>query len=102
MNEDLTEMMEKSATNQLKDDGLTTLKYDKIDEQQYPLYTWILAKLPPGPAKKPKGWMSKMGGSLWSGMSFVSDGISKKVADTAVDLAAKTDENEEMKKNHLY
>ena len=67
MNEDLNEMMEKSATNQLKDDGLTTLKYDKIDEQQFQLYTWILAKLPPAPPKKPKGWMSKMGGSLWSG-----------------------------------
>ena len=35
-------------------------------------------------------------------MSFVSDGIAKKVADTAVDLASKTDETEEMKKNHLY
>ncbi len=40
MNEDLTKMMEKSATNQLKDDGLTTLTYNKVAEKEFPLYTW--------------------------------------------------------------
>ncbi len=40
MNEDLTKMMEKSATNQLKDDGLTTLTYTKVAEKEFPLYTW--------------------------------------------------------------
>lgn len=102
MNEDLTKMMEESASNKLKDDGLSTLKYDKLDEQEFQLYTWILAKLPPPPPKHPKSWMSKMGSSLWSGMSFVSDGLAKKVADKAVDFASRTDEEEEMKKNHIY
>lgn len=102
MNEDLTKKMEESATNKLKNDGLSTLKYEKVEEQEFQLYTWILAKLPPAPPKQPKGWMSKMGGSLWSGMSFVSDGLAKKVADTAVDFASRTDEEEEMKRNHVY
>jgi hypothetical protein len=45
-----------------------------------------LAKLPPAPPKQPKSWASKVGSSLWDGMSFMSDGLAKKVADTAVDL----------------
>jgi hypothetical protein len=66
------------------------------------LYTWILVRLPAAPPKQPKGLISNIGSSLWSGMSFVSDGLAKKVANSAIDLAAKTDEEEERKKNHVY
>jgi hypothetical protein len=102
MNEDLTKMMEKSATNQLKDDGLTSLKFEKLEEKEFPLFTWIKARLPPAPPKQPKSWMNNVGSSLWEGMSFAADGLAKKVAQGAVDLAAKTDEREEMKRNHVY
>ena len=102
MNEDLTKMMEKSATNQLKGDGLSTLKYQKVDQNLFPLYTWIQAQLPPAPPKQPKSWINNVGNSLWDGMSFAADGLAKKVAEGAVNLAAKTDENEEMKKNPVY
>ena len=46
MNEDLQNLMSKSKTNQLDSDGLTTLKYKKIQEKNLPLYTWILVDLP--------------------------------------------------------
>ena len=36
-------------TNQLSDDGLSSLKYQKLEEKLFPLFTWILVKIPPGP-----------------------------------------------------
>jgi hypothetical protein len=52
MNEDLQNLMSKSKTNQLDSNGLTTLKYKKIQEKNLPLYTWILVDLPKAPPKK--------------------------------------------------
>ena len=44
--------MEKSATNKLSNDGLTSLKYQKLEEKLFPLYTWILVEIPRGPRNK--------------------------------------------------
>ena len=44
--------MEKSATNKLSNDGLTSLKYKKLEENLFPLYTWILVEIPRGPRNK--------------------------------------------------
>jgi hypothetical protein len=40
--------MGKSVKNELADDGLTSLKYQKVDQKEFPLYTWILVKVPKG------------------------------------------------------
>ncbi len=53
MNENLDSMMDKSKKDLLTDDGLSTLSYKKLNERLFPAYTWILAKLPPAPPKKP-------------------------------------------------
>jgi len=122
MNEDLSKMMDMSKKDLLRDDGLSTLEYTKVDFKEYPLYTWVLAKLPQGifhillkvsliyclsfcisaPPKDSPGWINGLGHSLWNGMSFAADGLAKKVSDTAVEMAAKNEENEESKKNHIY
>lgn len=46
--------MEKSRNNELVEDGITTLKYKKLNEREEDLYTWFLVKLPPPPEKKAK------------------------------------------------
>ncbi len=47
-NDDLDNLMEKSAKNQLAEDGLSSLKYKKIEEKNFPLYTWIKVQVPKG------------------------------------------------------
>jgi len=47
-NDDLDNLMEKSATNQLAEDGLSSLKYKKIEEKNFPLYSWIKVQVPKG------------------------------------------------------
>ncbi len=47
-NDDLDNLMEKSAKNQLAEDGLSSLEYKKIEEKNFPLYTWIKVQIPKG------------------------------------------------------
>ena len=102
MNEDLENMMKKSASNQLDNEGLNTLKYKVKDSKDLPLYTWILVDLPPAPPKKVKSWFEQIQSKAKEGMNFVGGGLAKKVADTAVKYAARRDEEEEEMKDHMY
>ena len=102
MNEDLENMMEKSASNQLDKEGLNTLKYKLIQSKDFPLYTWILADLPPAPPKKQKSWLEQIKSKAKEAGNFIGGGLAKKVADTAVKIAAKNDDAEEELKDHMY
>jgi len=102
MNEDLENMMEKSANNQLDDEGLNTLKYSVVQSEDLPLYTWILADLPPAPPKKPKSWFDQIRNKAKEAGNYIGGGLAKKVADTAVKFAANRDEEEEEMKDHMY
>ena len=64
--------MEKSATNKLSNDGLTSLKYQKLEEKLFPLYTWILVKIPAGPRNK----ISKRNSEEKNAKSELLNGIS--------------------------
>ena len=63
--------MEKSRANKLDTDGLSTLKYTKTNEKSLPLYTWVLAKLPPGPGKRKKTQWEMAKEGMWGGMQKV-------------------------------
>ena len=102
MNEELSDMMGKSEKNLLKEDGLSTLEYKVLNSRNYPLYTWILAKLPPPPKKKEKDFLSKAKGALWNGMNNFAGGFAAKIAKTAQQIAVNNDEREQMKVNHVY
>jgi len=102
MNEDLQNLMSKSKTNQLDSDGLTTLKYKKIQEKNLPLYTWILVDLPKAPPKKVASWWDRFQGKAKEGMNYVSGGIAKKIAETAIEIAQNRDEEQEEARDHLY
>ena len=94
--------MEKSKQNLLIEDGLSTLKYTKLNSKKYPLYTWILAKLPPPPPKKPKGIWKQAQSALWSGMSKVAGGFAKSIAEKAQDVASANQETEIERIDHVY
>ena len=125
--------MSKSKTNQLDSDGLTTLKYKKIQEKNLPLYTWILVDLPKvnnnqnqmvidyicylfvyylqniyvhflsqAPPKKVASWWDRFQGKAKEGMNYVSGGIAKKIAETAIEIAQNRDEEQEEARDHLY
>ena len=105
MNDDLENLMEKSKNSELDRDGLATLKYEKVDQKNLPLYTWILVDLPPGPpkkAKKAKNFWNDLQDQLLSGMNYAAGGLAKTVADQAIKFAEKRDEEEEDAKDHLY
>ena len=101
-NEEKEELMEKSKNDLLSTDGLTTLKYEVVSEKLYPLYTWILAKLPPPPPKKPKTtWdMTKKG--IWYGMSLMTSGVAKTIAEKAHDVAFRNEGEREKEIDHVY
>ncbi len=101
-NSDLSDMMSKSATNALATDGLDKLKYQLEKEHSYPLYTWLLARLPPAPKHKPPSVWDQAKGALWGGMSKLGGGIAEGVAKGAQALASSRDEAEEAKRNHVY
>ncbi len=94
--------MTKSASNKLAEDGLTTLKYTLEREHAYPLYTWLLVRLPPAPPKRPPSFWEKTKGSLWGGMNKLAGGFGKVVAEKMQTFAASQDEAEETRKNHVY
>ena len=102
VNDDLETLMEKSKTNKLDSDGLTTLKYKKIQEKYLPLYTWILVDLPKAPPKKVKSWWDQFQNQVKDGMNYAAGGLAKKVAESAVNFAQKRDNEEEESKDHLY
>jgi hypothetical protein len=101
MNDELEDMMDKSKNDKVKD-GLDTLRYSKQNERLLPLYTWVLAELPPAPPKPTKSWLSRAGGSIFGGFSYVASGVAKQIAAKAQAVAYANDEEGEKTKNHVY
>jgi hypothetical protein len=102
MNDDLGNLMEKSKNNKLDNDGLSTLKYTKLEGKNFPLYTWILVDLPKAPPKKTKSLWSKLQSGVKDGMNYAAGGLAKTVAERAIKFAEKRDDEEEEAKDHFY
>jgi hypothetical protein len=45
-------------------EGLSTLRYDKLDLVEHPLYTWVLVRLPPPPKRKFRSLLGKYFGKF--------------------------------------
>ena len=73
-----------------------------VKRQDFPLYTWILVDLPPGPTQKPANFWSKFKKSLDSGMQYAAGGIGNKVADAAIKFAAKNEEDAWESEDTIY
>eukprot|EP00095_Tigriopus_kingsejongensis_P003318 maker-scaffold612_size124412-snap-gene-0.25 protein:Tk03318 transcript:maker-scaffold612_size124412-snap-gene-0.25-mRNA-1 annotation:"beta- -n-acetylgalactosaminyltransferase bre-4-like" len=78
--ENVDKLMEKSKNNHLKLDGLSSLKYKKLNQKTLPLYTWLLVKLPKAPPKFKTTMMEFARTSLWSGLTYMGGGIAKHIA----------------------
>lgn len=94
--------MEKSKNNQLSNDGLSTLTYTPLNSKKFPLYTWILVKLPPPPKKARKSLWSVAQKSLWAGMSSIAGGVAKNIADKASDFASQAEEQHDADEDTVY
>ena len=94
--------MEKSRNDQLTNDGLSTLKYKKLNEKLEPTHTWILVKLPPPPPKHKKTLWELAKKRLWSGMEKVGGGVAKTISDKATDMAEKKEKRHEQLLDNVY
>jgi len=92
-NNNLKDVMKKSVKNELDDDGLSNLNYQVVKREEFPLYTWILADLPPGPIQKPEGFLEKMEKTIDKGVQYAAGGLASKVADQAIKYANRNEEN---------
>lgn len=87
-------MMKKSVKNLLDDDGLSNLKYDIIKKKDFPLYSWMLVDLPKAPKPKKKNFWSQIQKKISEGVNYAAGGIATNLADQAVKIASKNEENE--------
>lgn len=98
----LDDMMEKSKNSLLVNDGLSTLSYTTLNAKRFPLYTWMLVKLPDPPKKAKKSLWATAQKSLWAGMSAAVGGVAKNIAEKASDFAGKAEEEHEAEEDTIY
>jgi len=101
-NNNLKDVMTKSVKNELEEDGLSNLNYQVVKRENFPLYTWILADLPPGPKPPPESFWSKMKKSLDNGIQYASKGLAEKVADQAIKYATQNEEKNMEEGDTIY
>ncbi len=103
-NTDLASIMVKSQKGQLVNDGLSNLKYEVVKQENLPLYTHFLVKLPKDPAeyKKKKSILHSIGQSLRAGMDYAAGGLAAKIASQAVSYAAQNEEDQISADDYTY
>lgn len=94
--------MEKSKANKLKNDGLSTLRYKKLNQKAFPLYTWFLVKLPKAPPKEKKTLWDFGKESLIMGMNLLGGGLAKQVSDAVDEMANSNERKMAEGRSHVY
>ena len=74
-------------------DWFSNLNYQVVKREEFPLYTWLLVDLPPGPIQKPDGFLEKMKKAIDKGVQYAAGGLASKVADQAIKYANRNEEN---------
>ena len=80
MNSNLNMLMDKSKNSELDSDGLSTLQFELLDKKEYPLYTWLLVKLPKGPEKTTKSWWDIASNSLMDRVNNLAGSMAINIA----------------------
>ena len=101
-NDEIGDLMEKSKNNELVEDGLSNLVYEKLNEKKNDLYTWFLVKLPPPPEKVPKPAWENFQEALWGGMNSIAGGFAAQVAKEVGNLAQNQVEDAQKHINAVY
>ncbi|XP_059087832.1 beta-1,4-N-acetylgalactosaminyltransferase bre-4-like [Tigriopus californicus] len=91
--ENVDRLMEKSKANKLKGDGLKTLRYKKLNQKNFPLYTWLLVKLPKAPPKVKKTLWDFGKESLISGLNLLGGSLAEQVSNAVDDMATTNEKN---------